>query len=67
MLTTDRERRICAKYSTYDDTGHVHCWECPLHKGNFELWDFRCKANTHYDAKEKEWVYDQESEMPWDS
>lgn len=32
MLTTNRERRICKKYSAYDKTGHVHCNECPLQK-----------------------------------
>lgn len=58
MLTNDRERRICFKYSAYDDEGHISCYKCPLRKGNFEMWDFRCKANSHYDRKEKEWVYD---------
>lgn len=59
MLTTERERKICAKYGAYDETGHVHCHECPLQKGDFEWWDFRCKANSHYDRKTNEWVYDE--------
>ena len=62
MLTNERERNICAKYSAYDKTNRVHCSECPLVKGNFHSWDFRCKANSHYDRKEKEWVYDLEGE-----
>ena len=27
---TKEEKEICKKYSAYDDTGHVHCNECPL-------------------------------------
>ena len=61
MLTTERERKTCAKYGAYDETGHVRCHECPLQKGDFERWDFRCKANSHYDRKTREWEYD---EMP---
>ena len=60
MLTTDKERRICAKYSAYDESGHVHCSECPLTKGNPRSWDFRCKANSHYDRHTKEWEYDED-------
>ena len=30
MLMTDRDRRICEKYSKRDEVGHVHCLECPL-------------------------------------
>ena len=30
MRLTKEEKEICKKYSTYDDTGHVHCHECPL-------------------------------------
>lgn len=61
MLTNDREKRICAKYSTYDENNKVHCLECPLHKGNFEMWDFRCKANSHYDRHTGEWEYDSDN------
>ena len=59
MLTNDRERRICAKYSERDETGYVHCDECPLAKGDSAKWDFRCKANSHYDRKTREWEYDE--------
>lgn len=58
MLTNDREKRICAKYSAYDENNRARCSECPLHKGNFEMWDFRCKANSHYDRHTREWEYD---------
>lgn len=60
MLTNDRERKICAKYSAYDENGKVHCLECPLQKGYPRWWDFRCKANSHYDLNMREWVYDSE-------
>lgn len=30
MRLTKEEKEICKKYSAYDETGHVHCHECPL-------------------------------------
>lgn len=62
MLTNDRERKICAKYSARDKEGYVHCNECPLTKGNPKQYDFRCKANSHYDRHTGEWEYDGERE-----
>lgn len=62
MITTERERRICEKFSARDENGRVRCHECPLHKGNFAKWDFRCKANSHYDRHTKEWEYDEVEE-----
>lgn len=59
MLTNEREERICEKYSAQDEKGKVHCYECPLNKGNPDIYDFRCKANSHYDRHEGEWVYDE--------
>ena len=59
MLTTEREKRICAKYSAFDETGHVHCNECPLLKGDPNDWDFRCKATCHYNRHTKEWEEDE--------
>ena len=58
MLTNDRERKICEKYSAYDETGHVRCTECPLNKGNPQQYDFRCEANASYNRKTREWEYD---------
>lgn len=56
-LTNKREKAICKKYSTYDETDHVHCSSCPLRKGQGN-YDFRCKANSHYNRQIKEWEYD---------
>ncbi len=58
MITNKRDQKICDRYSAYDDTGHVRCCECPLVKGNWKQYDFRCKANSHYDRKTGEWEYD---------
>ena len=60
MLTNDRERKICAKYGAYDETHHVHCCDCPLKKGDPGSYDFRCKANSHYDKSSKEWEWDED-------
>ena len=57
MITNNREQKICDKYSAYDENDRVHCMECPLRKGNGG-YDFRCKANSHYDRKTGEWVMD---------
>lgn len=58
MLTNPREQKICDKYSKRDVDGYVHCKECPLTKGDANYYDFRCKANSHYDRHTKEWEYD---------
>ena len=58
MITNSREQKICDKYSAYDATRHVHCNECPLVKGNPDRYDFRCKANSHYNRHTGEWEYD---------
>lgn len=60
MLTNERERKICAKYSKRDDDGHVHCFECPLRKYN--EWDFRCKATSSYNRHTRKWEYDYKGE-----
>lgn len=59
MITNQKEQKICEKYGQRDEKGLVHCFECPLSKGNPKQYDFRCKANSHYDRKLKEWVYDE--------
>lgn len=58
MITNPKEQKICDKCSARDDKGLVHCREFPLVKGNFKNYDFRCKANSHYDRKTGEWEYD---------
>ena len=57
MLTTDREKAICEKYSACDKNHLVHCNECPLRKGYPTQYDFRCKANSHKHTHE--WEYDE--------
>ena len=56
MLTNDKDRRTCEKYSAQDETGHVHCHECPL---VVDRHDMMCKGNSHYDRHEREWVLDE--------
>lgn len=58
MLTTEREKKICKKYTTRDGKGLVHCRECPLRKRSYKS-DFMCKANSHYDRKTGEWEQDE--------
>lgn len=55
MLTNDRERKICDKYSARREDGKVRCNECPLVKDRYHL---LCKANSHYNRKTGEWEYD---------
>lgn len=57
MLTNDRERKICDKYSAVGEDGKVRCRECPLVK---DLQGFLCKANSHYNRHTGEWEYDLE-------
>lgn len=54
-LTNDREKKICAKYSARDEYGNVHCNICPLVKSRRKT---MCKANSHYDRHNREWVLD---------
>lgn len=66
MITNDRDRRICKEYSARDAEGLVHCNECPLRK-NQGVWDFRCKANSRYNRKTREWEYDDVQEHELDT
>ena len=45
MKLTANEKAICEKYGATDETGHVHCNECPLSLGDPEIYDFTCYAN----------------------
>lgn len=58
MITNLKEQKICDKYGKRDSDGFVHCNECPLRKSD-GAYDFRCKANSHYDRKKGEWEYDE--------
>lgn len=62
MITSKVEQRICDKYSAYDENNKVHCSECPLRKGG-GFYDFRCKANSHYNRRTDEWEYDEDREI----
>jgi len=57
MLASDRERRICVKYSKRDAKGLVHCSECPLAINEYH-YDFRCKSNSHYNRHTRQWEED---------
>lgn len=57
MLTNDRERKICDKYSAVGEDGFVRCKECPLVKDRFSL---LCKANSSYNRSTRKWEYDLE-------
>lgn len=57
MITNEHDQKICNKYSQTDENGKVHCKECPLSKSQ-GTYDFRCKANSHYNRKSHEWEPD---------
>ena len=59
MLTNEREKRICERYGEWDDDGFVHCFECPLRKGDGRH-ELMCKATAHYNRHTKKWEYDEE-------
>ena len=52
MKLTANEKAICEKYGATDETGHVHCNECPLSLGNPEIYDFTCYANINGRTKQ---------------
>ena len=54
-MLTERQKRICEKYSVRDKDGLVHCKECPL---AIDHYAHTCRANSHYDRKRREWVAD---------
>ncbi len=55
MALTEKQKRICEKYSARDKDGFVHCKECPLVVDHYS---FTCRANSHYDRHRREWVAD---------
>lgn len=54
MMLTEKQKKICEKYSAYDETGHVHCNECPLVVSHSKV---MCRANSHYNKKTKQWEF----------
>ena len=62
MLSTDEQRKICAKYSQRDENGLVQCNRCPL---VISVYWCMCHANSHYDPDECEFVLDEyNQDMP---
>lgn len=53
-MTKEQKKKICEKYSAYDENGLVHCNECPLVVGDKR--EHLCKMNSYYDRKRKEWI-----------
>ena len=63
-LTNEREKRICAKYSAYDENRRVHCFECPLNYMHYKSMEqMECKAIMHYDMHRREWVSDERVDL----
>jgi hypothetical protein len=61
LLTNEQEKRICKKYSAYDDTGHVHCNDCPLNYKHYDGMDYlECKYYMHYNRHTRKWEPDEE-------
>lgn len=57
MLKTEREKKICEKYSSPDENDYVRCIECPLVVVS-EYSDCACKANHTYNPDTEEWEPD---------
>ena len=58
MITNPKEQKICDKYGARGADGNTSCDKCPLGKGAVSCYDFRCKANSHYNRHTREWEYD---------
>lgn len=56
-MLTERQKKICEKYSARDKDNKVHCLECPLNRTI--VWDIKCNATHHYDRQKGEWVRDE--------
>lgn len=54
-MLTEKQKKICEKFSAYDDTGHVHCNDCPLVIDKRAL---MCRANSHYNRRTRNWEPD---------
>lgn len=55
-MLTEKQKKICEKYSAKDSNGFVHCADCPLVIGT----DLMCRANASYNRHTREWKYDEE-------
>ena len=54
-MLTEKQQKICDKYSARGPDGRVRCSECPL---VISLRENLCKAVAHYDRSRKEWMLD---------
>jgi hypothetical protein len=49
---SERQKRICEKYSARQADGNVRCSECPMVADGL---NFLCRANSTYNQKTREW------------
>ena len=50
-MLSDKDKKICEKYSARDKNGFVHCRDCPLVVNKAKC---LCKARTLFPSKRKE-------------
>lgn len=58
-MLTEKQKKICEKYSARDEEGLVHCKECPL---AIDHYAHTCRSFMHYDRHRREWVEDEVTE-----
>ena len=49
---TEKQGKICAQYSARDDSGKVHCCDCPLVVDREMM---MCKKNAMYNRRTRRW------------
>ena len=49
---TEKQGKICAQYSAQDDSGKVHCCDCPL---VLDCEMMLCRRNAVYNRKTRRW------------
>ena len=49
---TEKQEKICAQYSARDESGKVHCCDCPLVVDREMM---MCKKNAVYNRKTRKW------------
>ena len=49
---TEKQEKICAQYSAQDDSGKVHCCDCPLVVDREMM---MCKKNAVYNRRTRRW------------
>lgn len=58
-MLTEKQKKICEKYSSKDERGHARCDRCPL---MVSAYDLMCRGNAHYNKRTKEWEFDEDEE-----